>query len=182
LILAATLTIPGGLVLAAPASAHGASTVRADGDYGPYHVVVVTGSTLNPREVLMTVVLTSKAGDNADQEPRPVLGASVGATFEVRSESLAPVTFPIPPEPRLADQGYYERTLTLPSDDNWQATVAIEGPAGEASVAFPISTGLISNWGNWVQWAPLLAVIVALAFIMFPRKRSPGQDPTVPGR
>src|SRR5438552_3010966 len=42
LALAATLTFPCGLLLATPASAHGASTVRADGDYGLYHVIIAT--------------------------------------------------------------------------------------------------------------------------------------------
>jgi hypothetical protein len=145
-------------------------------------VVIATGSTLNPRELLVRVVLTSKASDNVDEEPRPILGASVRAAFEVRGKSAAPVVFAIPPEPRRADQGFYEETLSLPSDDDWQAQVDINGSPGKASVSFPISTGLISNWGNWVEWGLIIAVVIALGFIMFPRKRAPGQNPTVLGR
>jgi hypothetical protein len=181
LILAATLTIPGGLLPAAPASAHGASIVQADGDYGPYHVVIVTGSpTPDPRDVLLTLVLTSKAGDNVDELPGPVLDASVQATFEASGKSAPPAAFAIPPEPRLADQGYYERTLTLPTDDDWQAKVDVDGPPGKASVTFAISTGLLSNWSAWLEWTPLVAVVTFAVFMLFARRRAqaPSQNRT----
>lgn len=90
------------------AAAHG-GTVRVDTDAGPYHIIAVTGPGALAGDLLLTVVLTTlSTGDEAWQ---PVTGAAVAAQFEAAGGGAAPVTYPLPPEPTLADSGYYERNV-----------------------------------------------------------------------
>src|SRR4051794_39411958 len=151
----AVVVLIGFLAAAAPASAHG-GTVSVDDDFGPYHIVVVSSAALATKELLLTVVLTEKrAGNDA---PPPVVGAHVTATLMLTGSDASALNVPIPQEPNLGQQGYYETRLTLPSEGDWQVKITAAGPQGQESAAFPVSMHFSSVWGALVLW-----FVVALA-------------------
>src|SRR5437868_13547938 len=90
-----------GIVSVTPASAHGASTVRVDGDYGPYHIVAVTGPASDAKQVLVTVILTQRPDNSGDQEPQPVAGAAVRATLMMTGTNTSRAVYDVPEETRL---------------------------------------------------------------------------------
>ena len=153
------------LIGAAGAQAHGA-TVRLDDNYGPYHMIVATGAAPNIGDLLVTVVLTGKDNGNGEVPPS-IVGATVTATFQLKSGQGAPVAIPIPPEPTLADQGYYERILTVPGEGDWNVTVDVNSPAGPAGATFPVTFRRPPPGTEWLTWgAVALPIVVAIgAFI-----------------
>jgi hypothetical protein len=153
------------LVGARAAQAHGA-TVRLDDNYGQYHMIVATGAAPQVGDLLVTVVLTGK--DNNDGSvPASIVGATVTATFRLKTGAGAPVAIPIPPEPTLADQGYYERILTVPGEGDWNVTVDVTSPLGLASAAFPVTFRRPPPGTEWLTWgAVALPIVIAIgAFI-----------------
>ena len=134
---------------AGPASAHG-GTVSIDDDFGPYHIVVVSSAALANKELLLTVVLTDKRAGSDD--PRPVVGAQVTATLTLTGSDATVLNVPIPQEPNLGPQGYYETRLTLPSEGDWLVKITAAGPQGHESAAFPVSLHFSSVWGALVLW------------------------------
>lgn len=161
----------------APAAAHG-GTVRVDTDAGPYHIIVATGPGPQAADLLITVVLTTvSTGAEAWQ---PVTGAEVGAQFQAAGGGGAPVTYPLPPEPTLADAGYYERIVTIPGEGAWQVTVQVQGTAGAASAAFPITWQRPPPWAGWLTWATVLLPVLVVAGVFFYLWRTQRPGPPAP--
>jgi hypothetical protein len=146
------------------AYAHGSSisTVRVDNDFGPYHLVVITSSQGSARTVRLTLILTEKSDGN--EQPQPILGAKVQATFEFSGTNTSELSVNVPTESRLADSGYYESIVTVPSDGDWNVRLGVDGPAGTALVAFPLP---ISSAFDWID--ELLCLVpfglIALLFL-----------------
>jgi hypothetical protein len=152
------------LLLASAAAAHG-GTVRVDNDYGPYHLIVVTGPAAQASDLLFTVVVTKQRGEEV--EAPPIVGATVTATFQLTGGSAAPVVYPIPPEAVLADGGYYERTVTIPSDGAWQVTVAVAGPDGLVEASFPVTKRSPPVPVEWVTWATIVVPVLVVIGVFF---------------
>jgi hypothetical protein len=163
----AGLAMIGGWVLALLASgaaAHG-GTVRVDNDYGPYHLIVVTGPATQASDLLLTVVVTERRGEAV--EAPPVVGATVTATFQLRDADTPPVAYTIPPEAVLADGGYYERAVTIPGDGAWQVTVAVAGPQGPVEVSFPVTRRTPPVPVEWVTWATVVLPVLVVIGVFF---------------
>ena len=164
----AGLAIIGGwalaLLLGSGAAAHG-GTVRLDNDYGPYHLIVVTGPSAQVTDLLLTVVVTKRRGEEV--EAPPVVGATVTATFQLRDADTPPVAFPLPPEAVLADGGYYERAVTIPSDGAWQVTVVVAGPEGPVEASFPLTRRSPPVPVEWITWGTIVLPVLVVIGVFF---------------
>jgi hypothetical protein len=148
----------------APASAHGASIVQTDSDFGPYRVVAVTSPVALSGDTLLTVVL-SAAGDSPD--PSPVTGAAVKASIET---SGARQVVPVPAEPTRASSGYYETTVNIPGDGDANVSLEIDGTQGKVSVPFTIKRpAALTNWLTLGAESLVTAALICL--LMFAAKK-----------
>src|SRR5207244_10316586 len=69
---------------------------------------------------------TRRSSDLAagDALGHPVLNSAVVAVFErADPPKAAPISFTIPPEPRLAGDGYYESIIASPGEGNWKVSI-----------------------------------------------------------
>lgn len=167
-----------------PASAHGASVIQADGDFGPYHLVVVTSSANASSGLLLTVVLTEKPADPSDLEPHPITGATVKASVDSGGTNLE---VHVPAEANRASSGYYETTLDIPGEGDAHVTLQIDGPKGSASIAF-----ILTRSAPWLGWLTFVAEVVFAGAIVtyilvfaansLRARRKPGSSPDLPAR
>ena len=152
----------------APASAHGASIVQTDNDFGPYHVVTVTSPVALSGDVLLTVVL-SAAGESA--EPSPVTGATVKATIDA---SGARLVVPVPEEPTRASSGYYETTVNIPGQGDAKVSLDIEGAQGTVSVPFMIKRPTaLTDWVTLGAESLVTAALICLLIFVARKLRRP---------
>ena len=150
-----------------PASAHGASIVQADSDFGPYHVVAVTSPVALSGDTLLTVVL-SAAGDSAD--PSPVMGATVKASIQA---SGAHLVVPVPEEPTRASAGYYEATLNIPGQGDAKVSLDVEGEQGSATVPFTIKRAALTDWVALGAESLVTAALICLLMFSARKLRRP---------
>ena len=141
------------LMLPSPASAHGATVVQVDDDFGPYHIVAVTGPALSSNGVLLTVVLTDNASQDAN--PAPVTGAKVTANIGVSGVQNGSLNTSVPAETSRAAQGYYETTLAIPGSGDAKVTLQITSPRGPTTTSFTIKRA-----AAWVGWVTLGSIIL----------------------
>jgi hypothetical protein len=151
----------------APASAHGASIVQTDNDYGPYHVVAVTSPVALSGDMLLTVVL-SAAGDSA--EPSPITGATVKANIDA---SGAHLVVPVPEEPTRANAGYYETTVNIPGQGDAKVSLDIVGAQGSASVPFTIKRAALTDWVTLGAESLVTAGLIGLLMYVARKLRRP---------
>jgi hypothetical protein len=172
------------LLTPVPASAHGASVIQTDADYGPYHLVVVTSSATASNGLLLTVVLTEKVADPADLEPHPVTGATVKASIDSGGAHLE---MPVPAEANRASSGYYETTLDIPGEGDASITLQIDGPKGPASTTFTLTRS--APWIGWLTFAAeivfagaIVTYILVFAANTLRARRKPGPSADLPTR
>jgi hypothetical protein len=154
---------------ATPALAHGATTVQVDGDYGPYHVVVTTNPGSDAKQVLMTVLLSLKVDNSQsgyDQVPQPVSNAKVRATFTRIGRTTPELVSDLPLETTRTVQGYYERTVSVPSEGEWQVTLDVSSPSGSASTTFAMSLRNPTTWVQVAEWAAAGAIVIFVFLYM----------------
>jgi len=156
--------------------AHGTSafTIRVDDDFGPYHLVVFTNSPGDAKTVRMIVILTEKSDGN--EQPQPILGAKTQATFELSGTNRSDLSFNVPTASQLADFGYYESIVTVPSGGDWNVRLGIDSPAGTALASFPIPISSLPDWIDVLLWLALLGLIIVVFFVYRKRIRSPANS------
>jgi hypothetical protein len=161
------------LLAVAPAAAHG-NTVRVDDDYGPYPLIVMTGPGATVGDLVFSVIVTSRRDGSLDTTP--ILGATVTTTFQLSNTQTVPVAYVLPPEPVLADSGYYEHIVTIPGDGQWAVTVDVSGPQGAARATFPVIKRTPPVSVEWITWAlvllPVLVVLVVFGYLWRAQRRA----------
>jgi hypothetical protein len=158
------------LVVPMRAHAHGGTVVALDEDTGPYHMVVVTGST-GVNRMVMTIILTTRT--TGDEVSQPVVGAQLRyVVTEVRSQSVA-ATSPVPPEPKLEQSGYYETYITLPGERDANVSIDVAGSLGTASANFPVKgqPGWLQWFNSYGDWVISLSVLALMGVFIFLSKR-----------
>lgn len=152
-------------LLGSAAQAHG-GTVRLNQNADPYHLTVSTSPTDKVDDLLLTVIVTTPQTEAADEQP--ITGATVTVTFTLSGTGAPPTVYSMPPEPVLAVQGYYERTVGILGDGDWRVTVDVSGPAGAAQGAFQIIVRTPTQTQNWLLWgAALLPVVIGVSLLIY---------------
>ncbi|HUS14827.1 MAG TPA: hypothetical protein VM536_07385 [Chloroflexia bacterium] len=164
-----------GDALPARALAHG-GIVTADGDFGPFHLVVQVTPTLETNQVRLTVVVSDPGSGE------PISDAQVMASAAASAGGGGRITLPAGAVPAEAGQpGFYDGLLTLAGAALWQVTITVQRAGSEGATTFPVNLG--SGDFSPILWlAAVLPLVIGAAVVLYFWRASPraGGSPAPP--